>query len=145
MTRYAFSGTCKEVLFCIYCTTHQLPVVHVATNVIWALNAQLKKINNRLFFCSHTIAGDSASGVAGGSSLISLRGPTSPLVPILSRACSLRFSRFSIRANACKMASIFLSSRVYTQREKLKETDREREGKKERKWERDTFLAFWVS
>lgn len=58
--------------------------------------------------------GESAvSGVAGGSSLMSLRPPTSDLtLPILSSACSLRFSRFSIRAKACRMASIFLSSRV---------------------------------
>lgn len=59
-------------------------------------------------------AGESAiSGVAGGSSLMSLRPPTSDLMlPILSRACSLRFSLFSIRAKACRIASIFLSSRV---------------------------------
>lgn len=58
--------------------------------------------------------GESAiSGVAGGSSLMSLRPPTSDLMlPIRSRACSLRFSLFSIRAKACRMASIFLSSRV---------------------------------
>lgn len=61
-----------------------------------------------------TVAGNSTSGVAGGSSLISLRVPTSPLVPILSRACSRRFSLFSMRAKTCRMASIFLSSRVYT-------------------------------
>lgn len=69
-------------------------------------------------FCFHVLtcmtAGESAvSGVAGGSSLMSLRPPTSDLMlPILSRACSLRFSLFSIRAKACRMASIFLSSRV---------------------------------
>lgn len=81
----------------------------------------------RLHTCK--MAGDSASGVAGGSSLISLRPPTSPFVPILSNACSLRFSLFSIRANACRMASIFLSSRVYmidTQKERRKEDNRER-------------------
>lgn len=44
---------------------------------------------------------------------MSLRAPTSDLMlPILSRACSRRFSLFSIRAKACRMASIFLSSRV---------------------------------
>ena len=55
----------------------------------------------------------SVSGVAGGSSLMSLRPPISDLQPpIRSRACSLRFSLFSMRAKACRMASIFLSSRV---------------------------------
>lgn len=44
---------------------------------------------------------------------MSLRPPISVLtLPILSSACSLRFSLFSIRAKACRMASIFLSSRV---------------------------------
>lgn len=72
---------------------------------------------------THTciIAGDSASGVEGGSSFISLRPPISPLVPILSNACSLRFSLFSIRAKACRIASIFLSSRVYMNDRKTKE------------------------
>ncbi len=79
------------------------------------------------------MAGDSASGVAGDSSLMSLRPPTSPLVPILSNACSLRFSLFSIRANACRIASIFLSSRVYM-------NDRQKERRQQRKVE-SYFLA----
>lgn len=80
-------------------------------NMLGHVQQRFRRADSRLTCMT---AGESAaSGVAGGSSLMSLRVPTSDLMlPILSRACSLRFSLFSIRAKACRMASIFLSSRV---------------------------------